>query len=428
MSFQDFQKAPNRLTQRDIGFLIVAAILVLLVLYILVATNNYLANLWPEGGEFLLLRTGGRAFLFDRVEPYSGAVPATVQEQVYGHPVGNGEDAYILNIPFYLLIVFFPLALFPEVLVTRVFWLALSEIALVGFLYLSFRLIERRIPVIFIGLIIVSGISSYYMYLSLFEGSPVFLLGLAIVGILVALKSGHDEFAGALMVLAGFQLEIGGPFLIFVALWVYWEKRWRVFAGLGMLATVLLVISFLWYPGWVLPFLRAAWNSLRMGFGFSTHDILVQHWPSFGNSLSWFVSAGIILTLGFEWFTVRGKNFNHFLWTACLTLALTPLLGQHVEMEFLFPLTLPIILLAVISRERWKKLGDGVSFLLLWCFSGLPWLLEIHGAPEWIGLEKGEALFLFWPVFAVIGLYWIRWWMIRPPRTWLDHFALKDSS
>jgi len=423
MSFQDFQKAPNRLTQREIGFLIVAVIVVVLVVYLLAVINNYLANLWPDGGEFTLLRTAGQSFLIDHIEPYSGNIPALVQEQVYGRPAMSGEDLYIMDIPFHLLIVFFPLALFPEALMARAFWMALSEIALACFVYFSFRLLDRRVPYVFIALIVIAGLSSYYEYRSLLEGSPVILLGLVYAGILISLRANHDEFAGALMAISAFQWEIGGLFLIFVALWVFWEKRWRVFAGAGMLAFVLLMLSFLWYPSWLLPFLRASWNSLRVGFGFSTHDFLDQLWPQFGGIPGWVLTAILIVALGYEWLAARGTPFNHFIWTACLTLAATPLLGHHVELDHLFPLTMPIMLVIIISRERWKKLGDGIAFLLLWFFFGLPWLFFIEGVPEGIGLGKDEILFLFWPAFAVLGLFWARWWMVRPPRTWLDSFA-----
>jgi len=29
-------------------------------------------------------------------------------------------------------------------------------------------------------------------------------------------------------------------------------------------------------------------------------------------------------------------------------------------------------------------------------------------------------MFLPLPVLVLIGLYWVRWWIIHPPRTWLD--------
>jgi hypothetical protein len=427
MSFQDFQKSQNRLPPREVVFLILAGIIAIMVLYGLAVGNYYLANLLPDGGEFSLLRTGGRSFLFDRIEPYSGNVPARVQQQVYGSPAVAGEDLYILDIPFNLLILFFPLAFFPDATMARAFWMAFSEIAMAGFVCFVFRLMDRRISYIFIGLISIAGFASLYAYRSLLEGSPAILLGLAYVGILISLRAGFDELAGALMVFSSFQWEIGGPFLLFAILWVFWEKRWRVFTGAGMLAFILLAISFLWYPGWVLPFLRASWNSFRVGFGYSIHDILDHLWPQFGSTLGWVLTAILVVTLVYEWRAARGVNFNRFIWAGCLTLAASPLLGYHVEMDQLVPLTLPIMLVIVISWERWQKLGGGIAFLVLMFFFGAPWLLFTQGVPQEFGLRVDEILFLFWPVFTVIGLYWVRWWMIRPPRTWLDGFPQKKQ-
>jgi hypothetical protein len=425
MSFQEFQKAPNRLTTREIGFVLLALVVGALVVYALAVGNYYLANTLPDGGEFYLLRTGGRSFMLDHIEPYSASVPEHVQEQVYGRPAAAGEELYILDIPFHLLILFFPLGLFPDASMARAFWMALSEIALAVFIYFSFRVLDRKIPYIFVALIAIASFTSFYAYHTFLEGSPAILLGLAYMGILLSLRAGHDELAGTLMVLSSFQWEMGGPFLLFLIFWVAWEKRWRVFTGVGMLAFILLTISFFLYPGWVLPFLRAAWNSFRASVGYSAHDILGQLWPQFGSTLGWVLTAILIVTLGSEWRAARGSNFNRFIWAVCLTVAATPLLGYRMEMDQLVALTMPIMLVVLISRERWRKLGNGIAFLLLIFFFGLPWLIFIRGLPSGIGLQIDELLFLFWPVFAVIGLYWVRWWMVRPPRTWLDGFQHK---
>jgi hypothetical protein len=298
--------------------------------------------------------------------------------------------------------------------------MALSALALSGLIFFGFRLLDRNVPRFFGALIFVACFSSFYALRSFLEGSSTFLLGFAFVGILLAMEAGLDELAGGLIVLSGFQWEIGGPFLLLVALWVYRKQRWRVFGGGAMLSFILLVISFLLYPGWVLPFLRAAWNSFRAGFGFSTHEILVQLWPDFGSTFGWVLTAVLVVLLGYEWSETREANFQHFIWTACVTLATTPLFGFRVELDQLVLLTLPVMLIIVISREHWRKLGNGIAILLLLFFSCVPWLLFTQGAPQSIGLQAEDALFLFLPLFTVIGLYWIRWWMLRPPRTWLD--------
>jgi hypothetical protein len=419
MSFQDFQKAPNRLSPREIGFLVVAGLIALLVVYGLAMGNYYLANDLPDGGEFYLLRTAGSSFLFDRIDPYSGSVPARVQELVYGRPANSGEDLYIFDIPFHLMLAFFPLALSPDPLIARAFWMALTEIALAGFIYFSFRLLERRIPMFLLVLLSIAGYFSFYAYKSFLEGSLAILLGLTYLGILLALRIGQDELAGGLMVLSAIQWEVGGPYLLFVILWVFWEKRWRVFIGFGMLTFVLFIISFFLYPGWILPFLQATWNSIRVGFGLSMHEILINLWPQFGRTLGWILTALLLVTLGYEWRAARG-NFTRFIWAVSLTLAATPLLGHRLEIDQIVSQTFPVILILVISRERWKKLGNGVALLLLLFYFGLPWIIFTQGLPQEIGLSTNEILFLFWPIFTVLGLYWIRWWTLRPPRTWLE--------
>lgn len=427
MSFQDFQKAPNRLTLRDIGFLILAGIIIVLVLYGMVVANNYLAQFLPGGGEFYLLRTGGRSFLFDHIEPYSGSVSERVQEQIYGRSAVLGEDLYILDIPFHIFMLFFPLALIPDAFITRTIWMTLSEIALAGLLVFGFRLIGRRVPIVFLALISIASFASFYMYSTLLDSSLAALLGLAYAGILISLRAGLDEMAGALIAVCAFQWEIGGLFLLLVAAWVFWERRWRVFASAGMVAFVLLVISLLLYPSWILPFLQAAWASFRTSSGHSTYDILVQLWPRFGSLIAYVLTAFLIVTLGYEWRAARKAHFNRLVWVACLTVAAIPLLGYRIEMDQLLPLTFPVMLIIVISRERWQKLGNGIAVLLLLFFFGLPWLLYTRGALLELSLPVDDLLYLFWPVFAVIGLYWVRWWMIRPPRTWLDSFPNRGS-
>ena len=91
-----------------------------------------------------------------------------------------------------------------------------------------------------------------------------------------------------------------------------------------------------------------------------------------------------------------------------------------MELEQLVPLILPLMLIIIISRERWQKLGNGIALLQLAIYFGVPWLLFTQGLPQRIGIGVNDLIFLLWPSLAILGMYWIRWWTIRPPRTWLD--------
>ena len=419
MSFSEFRKKQNRLTLQDIRLLIVAGVVIIVIVGALVSLSSYLVYILPEGGEFWLLRESGQAFLFNRVEPYSGLVPAEVQMQVYGRAAQPGEEPYILDIPFHLLILYFPLALFPDDLIARIVWMSLLLSSITLLTIFSFQLTDWHPPWMFRVLFYFFGLLSFYGFTAILEGAPVVLLGLAYAGILLSLKRNMDELMGALLALSAFQWEVGGLFILFIFWWIIINRRWRVLAGFGMLLFILGVISILWYPGWIWPFLRASWNNLKTPFGFSTYNILTQFWPDFGRQLFWVLLAMAILVLGIEWRASRKTSFRHMYWTACLSIAFMPLLGTRSEMENLLVLVTPFALIYSVLFERWKSAGRIVSPIILLLTLAVPWNVFTTETPLFGNMTE-NFLYLFYPVMAVLGLYWTRWWAIRPPRTWLD--------
>lgn len=419
MSFSEFQKRQNRLTLRDIRLLILVGVVIIVIVGTLVTLSSFLVNSLPEGGEFWLLRESGQTFLFDHFDPYGGLVPEAVQTQIYGRTAQQGEETYILDIPFHLLILYFPLALFPDVLIARIVWMSLLLSSLVLLTVFSFQLTEWHPPWMFRALFYIFGFFSFYGFVAIQEGTPVVLLGLIYAGILLSLKQNLDELVGALLALSAFQWEVGGLFVLFMFLWVIYNRRWRVLAGCGMVLFILGIISILWYPRWILPFLQASWNNLKTPFGFSTYNILTQFWPDFGGRLYWILLAVFILIIGIEWRASRGTSYRRIYWTACLSIALMPLLGMRSEMENLFVMVIPYALIFSVMAQRWKIVGNFVAPVFLLLTLAIPWIVFLVDPPPF-GDMKENFLYMFNPMLAVLGLYWIRWWFIRPPRTWLD--------
>ena len=108
MSLQEFQKHPNRFSPQEIRALVLLIAVLASILGLLVLGSYLLVDAFPNGPEFLLLRTAAQSFLFDRIEPYSANIPSTVQQEVYGRFARPGEKPYILDIPFYLFPLFLP--------------------------------------------------------------------------------------------------------------------------------------------------------------------------------------------------------------------------------------------------------------------------------------------------------------------------------
>jgi hypothetical protein len=201
-----------------------------------------------------------------------------------------------------------------------------------------------------------------------------------------------------------------GPLLVLVLLRILQQRRWRIVSGLFMAFFIMMVVAFLVYPGWGLSFLRGTMANLRWNYGFTTSAIFTHMWPEWGERLGWALTAFLIIVLISEWRGGREADSRRFHWTSCLTLAATPLLGLRTEMQNLVVLLIPLAFIFAVVRERWKG-GYWLGGTLLALVSLVPWALFL-GAGIPAGLRRSDLSFS--AHFAMTGLYWIRWWAIRP--------------
>jgi hypothetical protein len=413
-----FQKKP-RLTPRDIQIVVLIGLSALIVLGVLIGANIGLSRLVPGGGGFFVMWQGARAFLFERTEPYSGSVATLAQELAYGRFAKPGENPYVLSLPFFLLPVYFPLALLSDPALARGLWMSIAQAGLLAAAFFSLRLIEWQPRRFFLFLYALLAVFNFYSVIALLEGAPSVLLTLLFVGVLLALQGEQDELAGALLVFGLFQWAVSFLFLLLVFWRVFSEKRWRVLAGFGMSLTVLLVISFLAYPGWMVPFLTASLLIVRSGFGIVPAAIFVHLFPVYGDRIAQGVTILAILMLGVEWAATRDSDFRRFVWAACLTLAAAPLIGFRTDMSNLVVMFPGLALIFAAITDRWRY---WVTVLLWLIVFAIPWSLFARGVLFRDQFSR-DLLFLFFPLFSLIGLYWTRWWFVRPPRTWLDRVA-----
>lgn len=412
-----FQLPSKSLTTRDKQF-----IGLVLALFLALCTALVFLNLKFEdgGGDFYVHWVAVRGYIEPvKLDPYGGDVPNRTQQLVYGTLASAGDEPYILDTPFHIFLLYFPFALLSDPQLARAIFTLILELALCALVYLSLRLTDWDSPRIFTILFILFGLFNFYTFQALHEANPVLLLGLIYVGIIISLYAETDEMTGALLAVSLYYWEVGAPFLILVLLRAYYEKRTRIFAGFLMLSVILLFIAFLLYPDWLIPFLRAGYNNLRIPFGFNTFAVFSDIWPAYGILIARILVLSLLLILGYEFSMARASDFRQFYWAACLSLAVAPLLGLRTEMEHLSVLTIPLALVFAIIHERWKKYGAWLAMLLLAVVFLIPWALPFLSTDHYLKISN-EIVFLFLPIFTIVGLYWIRWWALRPPRVWAD--------
>jgi len=413
----------TKLSPAEIRLLVIFGLIALLALSTVIAANVMVAQRLGRGGEFILPWKAVRAFLFEKTEPYGGAVANFVQRQVYGRSARLGDEPYFLDLPLYLLLPYFSFGLFQDASIARGVYLSLSEIGLLALAFSSLRLTDWQPRRLFTISFFLFSALGFYSLLALLETTPAILLGLTYASILFALRSEVDELAGALLAISFSHWEIGGLFIFLVFLRVFYQKRWRVFSGFFLYTFFLVVLSFFARADWFFPFVVGLLANLRAEYGFSAGSVFIHLWPEIGSRLGWVLTGLVIVVLGFEWAKARGADFRRFYWTACLTLAATPLVGFRTEIENLVVLLIPLAFVFAIARERWKA-GYWLSGALLAALLATPWILFLGGflSPQ----LRDDLLFLFLPVVTVIGLYWIRWWAIRPPQTWTERVTRSE--
>lgn len=420
MAFKDIRKSQPFLTPADVAFILGALILV----GGLLALNIYLARTF-EGGEWLYQRwSAARVFLFGGSEPYGLTVAGRVQNLAYGREAFLNEYPFVLNDPFYIVLLYVPLALFRDFAVAQGIWLSLSQAALIGVVLLSIRLIEWEPPRWMVVLLVTFGLFGYFSFAALRSSSPAIFLTLLYLLILAALQSDADELAGALLCLVAYQWETGALFFLFALVFLVAYRRWSAFAGFGMTLVALVLISLLARSGWVVDYLRAVlydWNraadytfAITLSYIFPRITLSVERWLTV-------IAVGILF---YEAVVSMNDYFRHMAWAAFLALALNPLLGFAIFPSNHVVLLPGLILIVALVWERWDKRRVPASVLALSLMILIPYGLY-YQTLQTPGRLYADLIKILPPVLTLAGLYWMRWWAVRPPRIWADQIGTR---
>ncbi len=421
MSLPDIRRRSRKwLSIEEISFLVFLLILILALL----ALNIYLARTLPGGEWFYLRWNGARAFLFEQVEPYSTAIAQRVQNLIYGRNATASEYPYVLNDPFYIVLLYTPLALISDFTVARGVWMLLSETALIGIVVLSLRLSEWEPPRWLYIFLVGFALFSYFSLQSLISNSPAIFLTFLYLAILLALRSYSDELAGALLFLVAYQWEVGGLLFLYLLILVLANRRWNVLTGFGMSLFLALVVSLLIYSGWGLPYIRAVLSDWLRGTSLNLNSILSVWFPEPRFSIGAIVSAVFGVVVFIEWIGSAQSSFRRIVWTAALSLAATPLMGFAIFPSNYVVLILPLVLILTLVWERWIRNRVLASILILGLAFWVPFGIYFRGTMFQDRLYS-DLLTVIPPVAAIIGLYWMRWWVLHSPRVWMDQIGVR---
>jgi len=367
----------------------------------------------PGGNDFLARWMGAHMWLMEGLSPYDPRVSMATQEMIYGRPADPSIDEDIGHFvyPMPSMVFFAPFGLF-DYPVARAIWMTTLEIGLAALMLLSLRLVGWQPPIWQTALMLIFSVIWYHGARSVIVGQFAVIEALLIAGALLLIKRNQDQLAGLLLALGISKPQMLFLVLPFIMLWAYSHRRFSLIWGFFSNAFILLLISLLFIPNWPLQML---WQMLeypeysdRIG---SLINIITSPLPGIQRQLELALWIFFIIYLIAEWWLAMKKGPHWFLWTAAMTLVLTNFLTARIATTNYVMMVPALVLIFHYLVKRW----EGVGQILVWGILvvavvglGLLFFNSVQG-----NLEQA-AMYIPLPIFCLFGLWWVRWWAIRP--------------
>lgn len=237
-------------------WLILAALLLILIAAESYALHTVFTSKYPGGNDFFVYWLGGREYLLHGTNPFSPAVAEKIQLAVFGRPVQLGDkDQAFFAYPLYSLYFSWPLSLLPYPW-ARAIWMTLLQFMLLAITALSIKLAGWRPPIWLFGLTLLWGILLYNGARAIILGQFAILVALALLLALWAIEQQRDGWAGVLLAITTIKPQMVILLLLFLLVWAWRQRRWRLPLSFAATMLVLLLSSLLLVPTWPLDFWR----------------------------------------------------------------------------------------------------------------------------------------------------------------------------
>jgi hypothetical protein len=392
----------------------VVMILIIIIIGVLTLVNFQFSKQNPGGNDFLARWNGAHEWLIHGNNPYTYQVSEVAQKMIYGRTANpsNGEDVAHFVYPIYSMLFFAPFALMDYTL-ARAVWITVLEVAMVALTFISLRLSGWKIKAISLAGILIFSILWYCSVRTIILGQFSGINALLILISLLCIKSEHDQVAGVLLALSTSKPQMSYLLIIFVIFWAIRSSRHRIWVSFFVAMIIMSVVGWLLLPGWPIGWIQQLMNypgyTDRIG---SIVSIIAGVTPGIKDQLSTGLLIVFYAYMVFEWLRTRGNDIPTFLWTAYITLVITNFVAYRTATPHYVALLAPIFLVSKVVGDRWGTFGkwvSGATYLLL--FAGL-WVLFILTIK---GNDEQAIMYIPVPVITLIGLWWTRWWAIRPP-------------
>lgn len=405
----------------------VLLVLMLVLVFSGLVIGNYKFVLQSPGWtDFLPGWNGCRSWVVDKISPYDPSVALNAQEKIYGRPANleEGEEEGRFLYPLPAAIFFAPFCMLPYPFALAL-WMALLEVGLLTLTLIGIQLAHWKPRGSILGMILIFSVVWYHGFRAIVLSEFSVVIGLLMAGALLAVQRHKDIFAGILLALSLAKPQMSILLILFILLWAISCKRWSlVLSTLGFILAII-TISIAIMPDWPLDWIRQLAGFIRQTLETSRPPIMLlgNIIPSAAKEIGFGLIGLLVLYLMYEWVLAKGKDGIWIQWTAALTIVVTNLIAYPPNSSNYVAMLPALCLIFAIWSERWGHEGRvRVIIAVILLFAAL-WGLYLI---TFSGNQETTIMLLPIPLLTLIGLWWVRWWVMRPVRLQPEKFQLPD--
>jgi len=374
----------------------------------------FLARFTPQVvgfDEFSINYTASKNWITQGRNPYDplNGVQVSNQQAIGIEDKENGLVIYF-RYPLLTTGVILPFTLLPMA-VAKTAWMVFSILCLVTGSLLMMSLKDKAIDTWVLAVIALFSVLNFYSVMALEAGNLFPQLFFVCMLVLVLLQARQDVLAGFMGTCVLLFPQYGILLAIFLNIWAIKAKRRKFLNGFyaGLIFEV--VISLIILPTWIQGWLTSIVQDISQNGTYSSmlsQLIRISHPNTFWLNLILHLCLLLILVASSS--SYSKKNMEGLAWKVSLCLIITSLVVFPVlpgVQIFCMPGIIMIICSWMTRQGSSGRpfLWGSVILLLL-----IPWVMCLFiGSTVFFIIHA-----VFYAVFAMMGLYWIRWWMIRP--------------
>lgn len=381
----------------------------------------------PFGIGFSIQYLSIRSLVMDDISPYSNEnaqiIKNTDAEPYYYNR--GGEPKYIS--PLFSGVVIFPFSLIGNETLAHGLWSTIQFLAIFMITYLGLRITGWKTSWYSFFFFLIFSLFSYHIVIPWIDGGLAIWSALFLIIAISFIQNDQIEASGVFLGLALIQPIMVILPIIFIVIWSISQGKKLLIVWFFLTIVLFSIIGLFFVSDWFIQYLRLLYN-FSNNFPAGNLALLFSGiWPGFGHQFGWIFSGICIVLVLTEWWLAVKKGFRWFLWTVCFTIVISQWIGIPTVPENLFGMIFALIFVSALFVERWSRGGQWVGVFISIVLFVWEWALFYNNT---FSLNPGmqNNLIIPLPFVLLIGLYWVRWWAVKPRGLLLDELRFSEKT